>query len=125
MIDRSIFTPTVRRAAAITICLFLAVPAAAQNFNPDARRIAMGGVGDQNNAALRLAGDARSYRSIPVPLGLFQVLSHPKVFDPGDDEFNPIRALEYLSNPLHWTFNREESPAGEMLVKDLVNGTIS
>jgi hypothetical protein len=125
MIDRSIFTRVVRLSSAVAICLLVVIPGFAQNFNFDARRIAMGGVGDQDNAALRLAGDARSYRSIPVPLGLFQVLRKPKVFDPGDDEFNPVRALEYLSNPLHVTFDREESETGEKLIQDLVNGGIS
>jgi hypothetical protein len=105
-----------------------AAPGFSQNFGGDARWIAMGSVGEKN-MALDFAGTGpgqnRSYRSIPVPLGLLQILRHPKIFDPGDPDFNPLRAMEYAANPIHYTILRNGSDAGEQLVTDLVNGQIS
>jgi len=115
-------------ASLITICLVSPTTTAfAQNFNGDARWIAMGAVGDQKNMALSLAGEpeGRSYRSIPVPLGLFQVLRDFSIFDPGDENFNPVRAIEYAASPMHLTIGRDGDSAGERLINDLVNGRIS
>lgn len=104
--------------------------ALSQNLNGDARSIAMGNVGEQKNIALGFAAhvgdpDLESYRSIPIPLGLFQVLRRKEIFDPSDDNFNPLRAMEYAANPMHLTFGRDGEKAGEQLVADLVNGRIS
>ena len=111
------------------ICLLapMAVPGFSQNFSGDARIIGMGSVGGQKNMALKFAGETprESYRLIPVPLGLFQVLRHTEVFNPSDDRFNPIRAIEYAANPLHLTIGRNSDGAGEQLVTDLVNGQLS
>src|SRR5262245_17454934 len=100
-----------------------------QNFSGDARWIAMGSAAEQKNMALdfagRVNGENPSYRAIPVPLGLLQVLRHPKIFDPGDPDFNPVRAMEYASNPMHLTLFRNRGDAGEQLVTDLVNGRVS
>ncbi len=97
----------------------------AQNFVPDARRIAMGAVGNQGNLGSQLAEEQAPYRAIPIPLGLFQIFRNLNVYNPGDPEFDPIRAIENLSNPMHVTFNREPSVQGTNLVRDLVNGRIS
>ena len=110
----------------ITLAFLLAaLPVAAQNFSMDARRIGMGGVGEKKNGAADFAGDARQYRSIVVPLGLFQILKNLKLFNPGDDEFNPIRAMEYLASPLHFTVNRDNGSSGEALVNALVNANLN
>src|SRR5262249_11594891 len=103
-----------------------AVPVSAQNFTSDARLVAMGGVGGHPNDAMRFAGDTRSYRSIALPIGLFQVLKNTKVFDPSQkQDFNPLRAIQLLSSPLHYTFDLGENTPGELLVHDLVNGTLN
>src|SRR5262245_37903888 len=119
-------------ASALAVAMLLPVcvtPGFSQNFSGDARWIAMGSTGEQKNMALdfagRVSGENPSYRAIPVPLGLRQVLRHPKIFDPGDPDFNPVRAMEYASNPMHLTLFRNGSDAGEELVTDLVNGRIS
>ena len=119
-----------RLLAAVSLLLIVIVPGQAQNFLGDARWIAMGGVsGSQKNMALSLARGSfpgeRSYRSFPVPLGLIQVLRNPKIFDPGDPEFNPVQAMEYAANPLHLMADRDGDDKGEQLVTDLVNGRIS
>jgi len=101
------------------------MPAAAQNFTGDARMVAMGGVGGHGNDALGLAGNSRSYHSIGVPIGLFQVLKNTNIFNPSNDEFNPLRAIELATSPLHYTFALDEDSPGEVLVRDLVNGKIS
>jgi hypothetical protein len=72
---------------------------------------------------MKLIGDARSYRSFVVPLGLFQVIRDRNRFNPEHDEFDPVLLLEYASNPLHYTVNRGDG--GGALVRDLVNGRIS
>src|SRR5262245_60043748 len=103
----------------------VAVPLSAQNFTSDARLVAIGGVGGHPNDAMRFAGDARSYRSIGLPIGLFQVLKNTKVFDPSQkQDFNPLRAIQLLSSPLHYTFDLSENTPGELLVHDLVNSTL-
>jgi hypothetical protein len=110
----------------VLLMLFLAaIPLSAQNFTSDARLVAMGGIGGHANDSLRLAGDARSYRTIGIPLGLIQVFKNTNVFRPDTDEFNPLHAMELLASPLHYTFDRHESGPGETLVRDLVNGRIS
>ncbi len=68
--------------------------AAAQNWSFDARRIALGGIGDTGNIAARLVDEQRGYGSIVLPFGLFQVLGDSTIFDPGDDNFDPVRAAE-------------------------------
>jgi hypothetical protein len=105
-------------AAGLTATLLSDV-ALSQNLTPDARRIAMGAVGSDENLGAKLADEQQAYRAIPVPLGLFQVFRNLKVFDPGDTEFDPVRAIENLSSPMHVTFDREPSAAGSNLVRDL------
>jgi hypothetical protein len=99
--------------------------AISQNLVPDARRIAMGAIGSQEDLAAKLVEEQEPYRAIPIPLGLFQVFRNLNVFDPGDAEFDPVRAIENLSNPMHVTFDRGTNVAGSNLVRDLVNGRIS
>ena len=111
--------------AAILSATLLTNVALSQNLIPDARKIAMGAIGSQEDLGARLAEEQEPYRAIPVPLGLFQVFRNLNVFDPGNAEFDPIRAIENLSSPMHVTFNREPSTAGSNLVRDLVNGRIS
>jgi hypothetical protein len=113
------------------LCSFLIVSTAllptafAQNLTGDARRIALGGAGETGNIATKVLDEHRSYRSIPIPLGLFQVLDNRKFFDPDDTEFDPVRAIEYAADPIHITLNRNSNSAGHRFVNNLVNGQIS
>src|SRR6185436_14972681 len=118
------------RVPLFVCCLMLMLtlvvsPAHAQNFTGDARLVAMGGVGGHANDAMSLAGNARSYHSIGLPIGLFQVLKNTKIFIPDEKEFNPLRAIELATSHLHYTFALGENSPGEVLVRDLVNGKIS
>jgi len=121
--------PLVSRAIAkamLTICLvsLLLTPASAQNFSFDARAAAMGGM-NNNNDASRLAGETRAYSSFVLPFGLIHVFKERNIFNPGDDAFNPIKAMELLASPLHVTFNRDEGDAKERLIRDIINSGLS
>jgi hypothetical protein len=109
----------------LTTALFIVAPLHAQNFTSDARRIAMGAIGDADSDASKLAGDAREYRSIGAPLGLLQVFKNPKVFLPTEDDFNPLRAMELAASPVHYTLNRSEGGPGDRLVTDLIKANFS
>src|SRR5207249_3993971 len=79
----------------------------------------------QKNFASNLAEESRPYRSIVMPLGLIQVLKDTDIFDPRKVTFDPVRAMEFAANPLHFTFNRNDGDSSEHLVSDLVNGMVS
>ena len=110
---------------ALLASLLIAVPAAAQNWSTDARRIALGGVGDARNPALELVEEQRGYGTIILPFGLFQVLQDFSIYDPGDDNFDPVRAAEYGASPLHYTFDRNGSNSGQQFINDIVNARIN
>ena len=110
---------------ALLASLLIAVPAAAQNWSTDARRIALGGVGDARNPALELVEEQRGYGTIILPFGLFRVLQDFSIYDPGDDNFDPVRAAEYGASPLHYTFDRNGSNSGQRFINDIVNARIS
>jgi hypothetical protein len=121
---------SVRLSAAVPVLLLLsaviATPARAQNWSTDARSIALGSGGTENTAA-KMAQEERQYKAIVIPLGLFQVLSDLSVFNPGGDEFDPVRAIEYAASPLHYNFGREsssDSPQG-MFIRDIVNAELN
>ena len=69
----------------------------AQNWMSDARRIAMGGVGGGDNLASKMVDSPQgAHSTIVIPLGLFQILRDIDIYNPDSDEFDPIRATEYL-----------------------------
>src|SRR5215813_1513687 len=45
-----------------------------QNYTGDARRIGMGGTGENENIGSQMIADEQPYRSIVIPLGLIQVI---------------------------------------------------
>jgi hypothetical protein len=45
--------------------------------------------------ARKLVDEERGYRSIVLPYGLIQVLEDTSIFNPDDDNFDPVRAGEY------------------------------
>lgn len=122
-------TKTIRTAAWLLILtLGLTVPAAAQNWSFDARRIAIGGVGTAENIASRTVREERGYRSIVLPFGLLQIVPDWNVFDPTGDTFNPVCAVEYAASPIHYTIGRkacDASEPGRAFVSDIVNARLS
>ena len=115
-------------ATAVLIALHMMIgePAWAQHWTFDARRIALGGAGDRGNLASELVAERRGYRTIVLPLGLTQSLSDLSIYtslrDPADPSFDPVRALELLASPIHYTVARPETAPGvRALVHDLAN----
>ncbi len=112
----------------VTTLLAMGVaPAAAQSTNTDARTVAMGGSpGSSDNIAAAMVQPATPDRVIPIPLGLIHVFKGGfDKFNPTSDSFDPVRALEVASSPLHYTFGREESSSGQIFINDLVNGRLN
>src|SRR5688572_18999489 len=97
----------------------------AQNWSFDARRIALGSVGDQTNPASSMIEEYRPYRQYVLPFGLIQVLRDFDRFNPGSDEFDPVRAIEYAASPLHYVIGRQTDDSGSFFITDLVNGELS
>ena len=108
----------------ILILHMMAPPLSAQSFSADARKIGMGALGG-GSAATRLIEEERSYRSIVIPFGLFQLLGNLDIFDPDSPEFDPVRIMEYAINPLHFTAARGAGGRGIALVTDVVNGNLN
>ena len=98
----------------------------AQNWSFDARRIALGGTGSTGNLAETMIDKERRYTPIVLPFGLFQVLSDLDIYDPNSPKFDPIRAVEYASSPIHYVVGRDTSTSTEALfVSDIRNATFS
>lgn len=106
------------------VCLS-ASPALAQNWSFDARAIGLGGVGSAGNVAVSMIDEQREYRSIVLPFGLIQVLQDFGKFNPTEDDFDLIRAVEYAASPIHYVVGRDTSDSGYLLVNDLRNGQLS
>ena len=65
--------------------------AMAQNWDFDARHIAMGNV-STTNISMSMIDEQRRYTSIPLPFGLFQVLGDLDIYNPSSPKFDPVRA---------------------------------
>jgi hypothetical protein len=100
--------------------------ASAQSYNGDARQIALGGTGFSDNIATAMIEEQRPYTSIPIPLGLIQLAKDIDRFDPNKkDKFDPVLALEYAANPMHYTFGRDPGGARSIFITNIVNGELS
>jgi hypothetical protein len=108
-----------RVLAAFLILQCLSLSTFGQSFTGDARRIGMGGTGENQNIGSQMIEEQRRYMSIVVPLGLIQVIKDRRYFNPDNDEFNPAWALEDAANPLHITFRR--GAGTQHFVNDLIN----
>jgi hypothetical protein len=111
----------------VVVCLFAAAsPALAQNWEFDARKVAMGSAGG-GDLTERILAERRGYRVIPIPLGLFQILKDTEIFKPGSDRFDIVRAIEYSMAPFHYVVGRDatDSDAGRRLVVDIGNAELS
>ena len=107
--------------------VMLVSPAAAQNYNLDARVVGMGAVGSTRNIAGKFFEERRPYRRIGLPFGSLEVLANKEVFsyDRDKDTFDLFRSLEYARNPFHYTFNRNASNTGKTIVDDILDGTLN
>jgi len=115
-----------RLSLALLLCVSLASPALAQNWSFDARSIALGAVSGKDNLASRMVDEQRTYKSVVIPLGLFQVLRNLDRFKPESDDFDLIRVIEYSAAPLHYQFGRDQEAAnGRDLFTDIRKATVS
>jgi len=101
-----------------------AVPASAQNYSFDARRIALGGAGGTPNVASKLVERQRRYKSVLIPVGLVKLLSNVHVYYPNREDFDFSRAVEYSASPLHFVFGRKEDITARSLFRDIVNASL-
>lgn len=102
-----------------------ASPAMAQNWSGDARLIAMGGAGTNQNLASKMIEEERGHRTIVLPFGLFQILKDTDIFDPSSDEFDLVRSIEYAASPLHYTVGRDGGGSAVLFVNALRNAELS
>lgn len=116
-----------RLVAACLLVLAGAGQARAQNWTFDARTIALGGAGGNNNVAWDMIEEQRRYGSVVLPFGLLQVLRNTDVFRPDADDFDIIRAVEYATAPLHYMVDRDgsDTTGGQRLVVDMRNAELS
>ena len=97
----------------------------AQSYSGDARKIGMGGIGYSENITTQMIEDDREYSSIVIPLGLLQLLGDFDRLNPDKDEFDPILAMEYAANPIHFTLNRDPGGQRGQFVSDIVDGRVN
>ncbi|MGH7674336.1 MAG: hypothetical protein ACREMV_03610 [Gemmatimonadales bacterium] len=92
-----------------------AAPVAAQGLTLDARSVAMGGVTIDRGGAIARYNPAyrsvpareitgRPKTTIPIPLGLIQVLEDSAAFDFDESYWNPVRFVSYALSPLVKSF---------------------
>jgi hypothetical protein len=116
---------TTVRGTFLSLCLLSATSAFAQDWSFDARKIGMGGVGDGANVAITIVDEQRSYRAIVLPFGLIQVLPHVSSFNPSDDDFDLVRAIEYAASPIHYIVGRDTTDSGVDFIDDIRNGRLN
>ncbi|MGH9263032.1 MAG: hypothetical protein ACRD08_24550, partial [Acidimicrobiales bacterium] len=92
-----------------------AAPVAAQGLTLDARSVGMGGVTIDRGGAIARYNPAyrsvpareitgRPKTTIPIPLGLIQVLEDSAAFDFSESYWNPVRFVSYALSPLVKSF---------------------
>jgi hypothetical protein len=109
----------------LVVSLLISTPALAQNWSFDARTIGLGGVGDVNNVAADMIDEQRPYKTIVLPFGLFQVLKDFGKFNPTDDDFDMVRAIEHAASPIHWIVGRDSTDTGTQFMEDLRNAELN
>jgi hypothetical protein len=108
----------------LVACSLVAGQASAQNWSFDARKIGLGSPGGDENLATQMIDEARSYGTVVLPFGLFQVMRDFDKLKPTNDEFDLIRTMEYAASPLHYTFGRDTTDSGSRFVEDVRNATL-
>ena len=106
-------------------CLLVAAPARAQNWSFDARNVGLGGIGSTSNIALDMIDEQRPYKAIVLPFGLLQVLPNLPKLDPGSDEFDLVRTIEYSVSPIHYIVGRDATSTASAFITDLRNGELN
>ena len=98
----------------------------AQNYSFDARRISLGGISNAGkvNTVFEMNPRKAEYLSIVIPLGLIQVFRNTEVFDPDHVDFDLIRAIDYVANPLHLAFNRSQDEGQFNFLGDIRNAQL-
>jgi hypothetical protein len=114
-----------RVALSLVVCVLFAGPASAQNWSFDARKVGLGSPGGGGNLASAMIDEARDYRAIVLPTGLFQVFGDFKKLNPSNDEFDLIRTMEYAAAPLHYAFGRNSTDSGQLFVTDIRNARLN
>jgi hypothetical protein len=110
----------------LLLILFAFSLVSAQSYDTDARQVGLGGTGFSDNIATSMIEEQRSYTSIPIPLGLIQLFQDIDRFDPNDKlNFDPVLALEYVVNPMHYTFGRDPGGARSAFITDIINSDLS
>src|SRR5215472_4912664 len=124
-------THTVQRLW-LSICLLAVIFVAlsrradAQNWSFDARLIALGNVAGSGNLAYDMIPRQQPYTVIPLPFGLVQILKDFDIYNPDSPKFDPVRAVEYVSSPIHYIIGRDDdTQAQRLFVSDLRNATLS
>ena len=116
-----------RTLVVVLVVCACAVPARAQNWTFDARKIGLGNAGGTDNLSSRMIDEERQYRAIVLPFGLLQVLRDLDIFNPTSEKFDIIRTVEYAAAPLHYVIARDKrsSEIGQQFVNDIRNGRLS
>jgi len=98
----------------------------AQTYSFDARRLALGGVTNAGkvNSVFEMNPRKSGYRSIVIPFGLIQALRNTAVFDPNDVDFDLVRAIDYVANPLHLAFDRTQGDGQFDFLGDIRNAQL-
>ncbi len=115
---------TIAVLAVVTLVSF-PLTGAAQSWNIDARSVGIGGIGGPQNVFATTIAEDRGDRSIVLPLGLLQVLRDRSIFKSSSRDFDPVRVIEYASQPLHLEFGRSRSTAGAAFVHDIRNAQLN
>lgn len=105
--------------------LAISTSAWAQGYIGDARRLAMGGSGEDTNIASSLIPAESQGTVIVLPVGLIRAVGNFRMFDPSHASFDPVAAMETAASPLHYTFGRASGGAASTFVSALVNGELS
>jgi len=118
--------PSLVGLLSVSLLAAAAVPARGQILSFDARRVALGGLSlhrggnlTRYNAAYRAVPNRNdrwhAKLTIPIPLGLIQVLKDTTVTRPDSTYFNPIQAANYLFNlPIFYEIKKAPVPTNDV-----------
>ena len=121
------FTKNLLKTLGLVVVLSLSsLSLFAQNYSFDARRLALGGMPNFGKVNTVFAMNPRKaeYHSIVIPFGLIQVLRNTEVFDPNHVDFDLGRAIDYVANPLHLAFNRNQGEGQFDFLGDIRNAQL-
>jgi hypothetical protein len=85
----------------------------------------MGAASGAQNLASVMIQQEREYKAIVLPFGLAQILREINVFNPTSDEFDFVRAIEYVASPVHYTVDRDKGRTAPSFANDVRRGAVS